>query len=104
MHFKATNYTVSILILMVLTIGMMIVRGKKPLENNWPLFYWILMVIVCLKWPEDAWDYRLVLTGAAAGFLLRFEFMGNTFVKVVRFVEFCIWIFILYAGFGMIIY
>jgi hypothetical protein len=104
MHFKATNYTVSILLLLAFTVATMIVRGKKPPEHNWPLVYWVLITVVSLKWPEDTWDYRAILTGATAGLLLRFEFMGPALVKVVRAVEFCVWIFILYAGLALILY
>jgi hypothetical protein len=104
MGFTATNYTVSVLLLVVFTIGMMIVRAKKPLENNWPLLYWILIVLIAIRWPDDTWDFRLVLTGAAAGAMLRFEFMNRWFVGVFRFIEIVVQLYMIYLAFVRIAY
>ena len=43
MSFTATNYTVSLVFLMALTIFMAGVRLRKPVENNWPFLYWVLV-------------------------------------------------------------
>lgn len=99
MGFEASNYSVAMLLLMAFTVAMMIVRSKKPLENNWPFLYWLLVLVVSLRWPDDTWDFRAVLTGAAAGLMLRFEFMNIIFVRLFKFVEVCVQVFMLYTMF-----
>jgi hypothetical protein len=100
MRFRADNFGVSIALLMAATVFMMFLRGRKPLENNWPLYYWVLMLIVTLNY--ETWDERVILVGAVTGLVLRFEFLGDAFVKVFRFVEFCVWIYILLAGLQLV--
>jgi hypothetical protein len=100
MSFQASNFTVSVILLMAFTIGMIIVRGRKPLENNWPLYYWMIILLFTLTW--ESWDERLILVGAIAGLILRFEFLGESFVKMFRFVEICVWVYILYAGLHLV--
>jgi len=90
------------LLLMAFTVGMMIVRSRKPLENNWPMLYWVLVLLISIRWSEETWDFRLVLAGAAAGFLLRFEFMNTLLTRFFQVVEFGTWICILYLSFQRI--
>ena len=96
MSFHATNFTVSILLLMALTLFIAGVRVRKPVENNWVLFYWILITVVTITNP-DVFDFRVIGVGLAAGLLLRFEFMGSAFTKLVLIVEMAIWAYILYS-------
>jgi hypothetical protein len=86
------------LLLLAFTIGMMIVRIRKPLDNNWPAIYWALIVVVTVRWPEVDWNPRIVMTGAAAGLLLRFEFLHDILERLLTVVEFTIWIYILQSG------
>ena len=102
MDFRASNFTVSILLLMAFTVWMMIIRNKKPLENNWPLIYWVLILMVSVMNPQDTWDFRIVLIGLGAGLLLRFEFMNKLFTRIVKTVEFAAWIYVLVRGFNII--
>lgn len=102
MSFNATNYTVSILLLMALTIFIAGVRLRKPVESNWPFFYWILVAVLTIS-NEDLFDFRIILAGFIAGLLLRFEFMNRAAVKVVMIVEVCVWVYILYASWNTII-
>jgi hypothetical protein len=101
MRFRADNFGVSIALLMAATIFMMVVRGRKPLESNWPLYYWLLMLIVSLTY--ETWDTRAILAGAVAGLLLRFEFLGSAFVKLFRFIEYCVWIYVLLGGLRLVV-
>jgi hypothetical protein len=102
MSFHATNYTVSIVLLMAATIFMIGVRLQKPLENNWPLLYWILLTLICFRYPDDTFDPRVVMAGLGAGLLLRFEFISSAVTTFVRFVELCVWGYILYMGFILV--
>ena len=55
MGFRATNFTVSVLLLMAATIFMMFVRMRKPVENNWPFLYWVGVAVARSRiwiWPS----------------------------------------------------
>ncbi len=104
MSFRATNFSVTVLLLIALTIFIAGVRNKKPLENNWPLIYWLLAFLFILVREEETYNFNIILIGLAAGFLLRFEFMNNFFVRLVKTVEIGVWIYVVYRGFQMILY
>ncbi|MBI1897672.1 MAG: hypothetical protein HYZ57_00930 [Acidobacteria bacterium] len=101
--FRATNFTVTLLLLLAFTIFMAGFRQRKPLENNWPLLYWLLVVFFTLVRPEETFNFSIILVGLACGMLLRFEFMNDFFVKTVKVVEMLVWLYILWRGFEMII-
>jgi hypothetical protein len=98
MSFNANNYTVSIVLLMALTLFIAGVRMRKPLENNWVIFYWGLITVISFRYPDDTFDPRVVLIGLAAGLLLRFEFLGRVMARVLMLIEACVWAYILYTG------
>jgi hypothetical protein len=98
MSFNATNFTVSIALLMAFTLFVAIVRMRKPLENNWPLIYWVSVTLVSFRYPEDTFDPRIVMVGLAAGLLLRFEFVGRGVARVLKVIEAGVWAYILYTG------
>jgi hypothetical protein len=98
MHFNATNFTVTVLLLLALTVFMIGVRVRKPLENNWLLFYWIIVTTFVLTRPEPVFDFRFIAAGFIAGLMLRFEFMNRTFTRFVMLIEMIVFIYILVAG------
>lgn len=87
---------------MALTLFMAVVRMRKPLETNWLLFYWGLIAVISFRYPDDTFDPRVIMVGLAVGLLLRFEFLGRGMGRVLRFIEACVWAFILYTGFVII--
>ena len=104
MSFRATNFSVTVLLLIALTIFMAGVRNKKPLDNNWPLIYWLLAFLFTLVREEDTYNLNIILVGLAAGFLLRFEFMNKFFIRLVKTVEIGVWAYVIYRGFQMVLY
>jgi hypothetical protein len=102
MSFHATNYTISIALLMALTVFMAGLRMRSALENNWVLLYWILVTVVSFRYPEQTFDPRIIMIGLAAGLLLRYEFLGRYAAGIVRLIEVCIWAYILYMGFVIV--
>ena len=104
MSFRATNFSVTVLLLIALTIFMAVVRNKKPLDNNWPLIYWILAFMFTLVREEETYNLNIILLGLGAGFLLRFEFMNNFFIRLVKTVEVGVGAYVIYRGFQMILY
>jgi hypothetical protein len=99
MSINATNFTVSILLLAAATIFVAVVRLRKPPENNWPFIYWIVVTVISFRYPDETFDPRIMLVGLAAGLFLRFEFIGNVLSNLVRFIEICVWGYILYMCF-----
>lgn len=102
MSFNATNFTVSILLLMALTIFMAFVRVRKPIDNNWPFFYWVLVAVLTISHP-DLFDFRVIAVGLIAGLMLRFEFMNQSLVRLAMVVELIIGVYILHASWMTII-
>ena len=102
MPFDSSSFDGTVFMLLVLTIGMMVVRFKARLDNNWPLFYWVLFVYITYT-RRDTWDFNVVVAGTVAALLLRFEVMANGLVAAVQMVEFAIWGYILYQGCRLII-
>lgn len=98
MHFNANNDTVSLLLVLALTVFMIGVRVRKPLENNWLFFYWLFVAMLTLTRSEAWFDYRFIGAGLIAGLLLRFEFMNRTFIRFVMVVEMIVFIYILLSG------
>ena len=102
MSFHATNFTVSILLLLALTVFMAVVRTRKPLENNWVLFYWMLVTFVTIANPAEIFDFRFVLIGLMAGLVLRFEFMNRTFTRLAMTVEMFAFAYVFFCGWAVI--
>lgn len=98
MGFRATNFTVSVLLLMAATFFMMVVRMRKPVESSWPFLYWVGVAVATLSNQDLALDFRIVLGGLIAGLMLRFEFLSRSLINVVMAVEMLVWIYILYAS------
>ena len=102
MSFHATNFTVSILLLMAMTVFMAVVRTKKPLENNWVLFYWMLVTFVAVANPAEIFDFRIILIGFVSGLLLRFEFMNWMVTRLAMTMEMFVFAYVLFCGWAVI--
>lgn len=90
------------MLLMALTVIMIGVRNKKPLDNNWPLIYWLLVLTFTLWCGEETFNPNFILAGLAMGMLLRFEFMNAFFAGVVKMAEAVGWGYVVYRGFQYI--
>ena len=101
--FRATNFTVTVLMLMAFTVFMYFVRNKRPLDNNWPLVYWLLITMFTYFREEETYSLYVIMLGLSAGMLLRFEFMNALFVKLVKGLEIIVWIYILWRSFEIIL-
>ena len=98
MGFHATNFTVSVLLTMAVTVFMIFLRMRKPVENSWVMIYWIGVTMATLARPEDLYDYRIIFIGLAAGLMLRFEFMNRVFTRMTMIVEMAIFAYVIYAS------
>jgi len=93
--FRADNFTVVVLVLMAFTIIVIRVRLTKPLENTWPLVYWVLILFFTVMRPEETFNLVLILAGVICGFLLRYEFMNSIFTRIIRYIEYIVWTYVL---------
>lgn len=98
MYFKASNFTVTWLLLLAFTVFTMLWRQKKPLDNPVPFLYWLTVVFFTVVRPEETYNLSFLLPGLAAGMMLRFEFLNSFFIKVVRGIEYIVWAYVLYRG------
>jgi hypothetical protein len=103
MPFDPSKFDFTMILIMLTTVGMMVVRTKARLENNWPMFYWLTLLYITYT-RTDTWDFNLIAGGAAAGLLLRFEVMAAALVTTAQLVEFAAWGYILYHGCRIVFY
>lgn len=78
-----------LLLTFALTVGTLwlgVNRANMPLESNWPLLYYVLLLILA-NWRPGVLEPRVVYVAVIAALLLRFEFMNRRFVVVVKTAE-----------------
>ena len=76
---------------------MLVERYRGLIESNWPLFYYFGVVSHSCYYPgvlDPAWVY----SGVVCTLLLRFEFMGGFFLKAIRFIDFVVLLYLLFAS------
>ncbi len=84
-------------IVAALTVWMLVARYRGMIESNWPLLYYFGVVTYSWNYPgvlDSAWVYG----GVVCALLLRFEFMGGVFLKIIRFIDFLVLLYVLYAS------
>lgn len=72
--------------LAVATIWLGVNRFSLPIDSNWPLAYYAMLVIHAGTIPGLLNPYVLYLA-VVSGLLLRFEFMNRRLVRLVRSLE-----------------
>lgn len=97
MYIALTTFNVVTAIMVGLTVWLAFWRYNKPLESNWPLFYYLALVIYS-KAFAGALDPYWVFTGVVSALLLRFEFMGGAFLKFVQGVEYVVLAYFAWRG------
>ena len=76
-------------------------RLKNWLESNIPIFYYVFLIIY-MKAVEGSVPLWLSLAGFSCALILRFEFMNEFFIRVVKFIEMAILAVIIYLCVTMI--
>lgn len=72
--------------LTVATVWLAIMRPRMRLDNSWPLFYYFGLVVY-LNGIELVLNAYVVYVAVVCALLLRFEFMNERVVFLVRIVE-----------------
>ena len=76
MGIQYTPLTITSVLVMAFTVWMIVGRFKAVAESNWPLFYYLGIVIYSFIYPGYL-DPRVVYAGVLIALFLRFEFNGR---------------------------
>ncbi len=93
---RYTPLNVTVAVLAVLTAWVLIARYRGSTESNWPLLYYFGVVFFSVTIPgilDPAWVYA----GVVCALLLRFEFMGGVFLKLIHLIDYVVLAYIFYA-------
>lgn len=95
MNYSPANVTTFLLI--GFTVWLIVIgRFKLRLDSNWPLFYYVFVVIFHQSMPGRIHPFVLYASVVCA-LLLRFEFMGGWFRSVLRTAEIICLLVIIYG-------
>ncbi|MEZ5355405.1 MAG: hypothetical protein R2762_22440 [Bryobacteraceae bacterium] len=100
MRYAASNITT--VLLLVLTIWTLVVRYKGRPDTNWPLIYYLLLVLYHQSIPGGLNSFSIYV-GVISALFLRFEFMAGFFRYLFLTVEAAVMFMILY-GLWLLIY
>ncbi len=94
MYFRFSTFDYLTLGLLALTIVLGVSRFVVArFDRSWPLVYYAAL-IVYWKSYEGLLNGYWVLAGVACGLLMRFEFLGKAFYKVVRAAELIVLLYV----------
>jgi len=83
---RYSPFNITAALAIALTCWLFGARWRGPVDSNWPLLYYLGIVVYSYIFPEvlnPSWIYAGVLTAL----FLRFEFMGGILLKFVRALE-----------------
>ena len=103
MSIRLTDSGALAIIMMVLTIWIATARWKLPSESNWPLLFFIGLVVYQKMYPEVVDSYPIFIGIVCAG-MIRFEFMNPRFVNVVRWVELLMFLYVIWRLLTYVLY
>ncbi len=86
---QITVYTFTTSLLMIFAVFVLYTRTKNWLESNVPIMFYIIM-IGWVKTYADQIPALPLYIGLGLALMLRFEFMGKTLVRLVKFSEVCV--------------
>ncbi|MGD0295781.1 MAG: hypothetical protein ABSE86_01615 [Bryobacteraceae bacterium] len=93
--------SVTTILMAALALYVIYTRLKNWLESNVPIFYYVFLVIY-MRAIEGSVPIWLSLAGMCCALILRFEFMNELFIKVVKFIEMAILAVIIYLCVTMV--
>ena len=92
--YGAENITT--VIALAVTVWMITARIRGAPESNWPLFYYLGIVLYSYLF-EGAIAPRWIYFGVVTALFMRFEFMGGFFLKIIRVFEFVVLAYMMVA-------
>ncbi len=94
---RFTVFNGSTVVFVAITVWVLSVRIRGVVDSNWPLFYYVAVVAYSAVFPGYL-DPAFVYAGVVCALLLRFEFMGGFFLKIVRVIEIIVLAYYAYAA------
>ena len=83
-EYSAGNVTTAVMVLLsAFTIA---TRFRFRVDHNWPLVYY-LSVVMYHQWVPGSVNPYVLYAGVVCALLLRFEFMGGGFLKFMRAID-----------------
>jgi len=95
MDIRYSPFNITSAVALGLTVWLFVARFRTRLDSNWPLFYYLGLVIYGHLFPgnlDPAWIYA----GVVSALFLRFEFMGGWFLKLIRGVELIVLLYVIH--------
>ena len=90
-------------VLMAVTALLAYMRPKLPTESNWPLLYFVGLVLY-QKMYEDVLNPYPIFIGVLCAGMIRFEFMNLRFVKYFRWIELLMLVSVIWSLLGYVMY
>jgi len=102
MNFTSNSYTVTTALVAAFACFVIYVRLKNWLQSNIPIFFYIILILYMQR-TEGLVPIWLSVAGFGLTGLLRFEFMNERFVAVVKTLEILVLGAIIYLCIKMIL-
>ena len=94
---RFTLFNGTTLVFVVITVWMLTVRLRGVIGGNWPLIYYAAVIgysTIFSGYLDPAWVY----SGLVCTLLMRFEFMGGVFLKIIRAIDILVLVYFIFAG------
>jgi hypothetical protein len=95
MRLNSSPDGITALIVLACACFVVYIRTRNWLDSNFPLIFYIGLVMYAST-LEDKFPPFLVYAGLGLGALIRFEFMSEHFIRVVKFCEYGVLAAIIY--------
>jgi hypothetical protein len=100
---SSTNaYSVTTALIVAFALFVVFIRLKNWIHSSIPIIFYIVLIAYMLK-IEGSVPFWLMCTGLGLGLLLRFEFMNERFIRLVKFLELGVLGVIIYLTVQMIL-
>ena len=103
MSFRFTDLELLALAAGGITVWVFAIRARLPVESNWPLIYYLAMVVY-QKTGGQFLDANFLYGGVVSAMMIRFEFMSHRFIKFFRFLEGICFIYIIWRCMDFVLF
>ncbi len=98
-EYSPGNVTTGVMV--ILTVWTVVTRFRFRSDANWPLLYY-LFVVIYHQWSPGKLNPWVIYVGVIGALLLRFEFMGGAFLKFIRVVEVIVLLILTWSFFVLV--
>ena len=103
MAIRFTDSGVLAMAMIAVTILLACLRPRMAPESNWPLLYFVALVVY-QKMYMDAMNPYPIFMGVVCAAMIRFEFMNPKFVRYFRWIELVMLVYVVWNLLGFILY